>query len=101
MSGKKGMGHQNYTMEFKAHIVDQIKRGEISIRGYAREYGINRSILQQWRRECETKEITIPKRKGRPRTRPITAQHELELRIKELEREVELYRSFLHAAGRM
>jgi len=45
--------------------------------------------------------IKIPKRKGRPRVHPLSRQHELEMRIKELEREVELYRSFLQAAGRM
>jgi len=45
--------------------------------------------------------VTIAKHKGRPRKTPITTEHEKDLRIKELEREVELYRSFLHAAGRM
>ena len=45
--------------------------------------------------------IKIPKHKGRPRVHPLSMQHELEMRIKELEREVELYRSFLQAAGRM
>ena len=39
-------------------------------------------------------------RKGRPRKHPMTPQQENELRIKELERENELLRSFLHAAGR-
>ena len=41
-----------------------------------------------------------PKRKGRPRKNPITPQREYELRIKELELENDLLRSFLHAAGR-
>ena len=45
--------------------------------------------------------VKIPKRKGSPRTRPLTSQEELENRVKELEVEVELYRSFLQAAGRM
>jgi len=40
------------------------------------------------------------KRKGRPRKNPITVQKEYELRIKELECENQLLRSFLHAAGR-
>lgn len=42
-----------------------------------------------------------PKRKGRPRKHPLSASHAMVLRIRELEREVELYRSFLQAAGRM
>ena len=41
------------------------------------------------------------KRKGRPRKRPITEPQAMALRIRELEREVELYRSFLQVAGRM
>ena len=41
--------------------------------------------------------ISEPKRRGRPRKTAMTA----ETRIKELEREVALLRSFLHAAGRM
>jgi len=41
-----------------------------------------------------------PKTKGRPRKSPISPHLENELRIKELERENELLRSFLHAAGR-
>lgn len=40
------------------------------------------------------------KRRGRPRKTLLTPQRENELRIKELEREVELLRSFLRAAGR-
>jgi len=49
----------------------------------------------------QAKPPAIPKRKGRPRKRPITEPQAMALRIRELEREVELYRSFLQAAGRM
>ena len=45
--------------------------------------------------------LKIPQRKGRPRKRPITTSEEAALRIKELEREVALLRSFLRASGRM
>lgn len=44
---------------------------------------------------------TIPKAKGRPRKQPLTKEEEYIQRIKRLEMEVELYRSFLQAAGRM
>jgi transposase len=55
-----------------------------------------------WRYNRRQKSVPIePKRKGRPRKNPITEQHAMELRIRELEREVDLYRSFLQAAGRM
>jgi len=43
----------------------------------------------------------LSKRRGRPRKYPPTTQEEMALRIKELEREVALLRSFLRAAGRM
>jgi len=56
-------------------------------------------IKQHNRRQHEG--IKTPGRKGRPRKRPLTTSEEMALRIKELEREVALLRSFLHAAGRM
>jgi len=43
----------------------------------------------------------VAQRKGRPRKYPPTTQEGMALRIKELEREVEILRSFLHVAGRM
>ena len=49
----------------------------------------------------QSKVLEPPKKKGRPRKKPMSEQHAMELRIKELEREVDLYRSFLQAAGRM
>ena len=52
------------------------------------------------KKEREGKVFEPPRRKGRPRKNPITAQRKNELRIKELERENQLLRSFLHAAGR-
>jgi len=42
-----------------------------------------------------------PKRKGRPRKHPPTTLEGMTILITELEREVDLLRSFLHAAGRM
>lgn len=45
--------------------------------------------------------LSIPKKCGRPRKRPITAEEEYLQRIKQLEMENKLLRSFLQAAGRM
>ena len=42
-----------------------------------------------------------PLKRGRPRKRPITAEEEYQQRIKQLEMENDLLRSFLQAAGRM
>lgn len=49
----------------------------------------------------QAKQSVFHKRKGRPRKHPITEPQAMALRIRELEREVELYRSFLQAVGRM
>ena len=66
--------------------------------------GLEKSQIKEFIKRHNRKQkagISEPKRKGRPRTRPLTTQEEMSLRIKELEREVSLLRSFLHAAGRM
>ena len=70
----------------------------------ANALGLNKEQIKNWisrynRRQI--KGISVPNRKGRPRKNPITKEREMELRIRELEREVALYKSFLHAAGRM
>lgn len=49
------------------------------------------------KRKCSS---TIPARRGRPRTRSLTAQEEFTAKIKQLEMENELLRSFLQAVGR-
>ena len=45
--------------------------------------------------------MKIPNVKGRPHKYPVTQEQGIKRRINELERENELLRSFLHAAGRM
>jgi len=45
--------------------------------------------------------LLIPKKCGRPRKRPISTEEEYQQRIKRLEMENALLRSFLQAAGRM
>lgn len=49
----------------------------------------------------QKKGAVVVKRKGRPRKRPASGPEAMAQRIQELEREVDLYRSFLQAAGRM
>lgn len=99
MSGKPGIKH--YTEEFKVAVIERYKNGE-SVHALSRNLGISRYAIQCWCGLRKEHKPMAPKKKlGRPRIRPITTQHEMMLRIKELEREVELYQSFLHAAGRM
>jgi len=47
------------------------------------------------------KNVVLPKKHCRPRKHPISTYRALELRMNELEREVDLYQSFLQACGRM
>ena len=66
----------------------------------AEELGISKKQIENWvtrYNKRKSKGIVIPLRRGRQRTRPLTAEE----RVLELERELELYKSFLHAAGRM
>ena len=58
-----------------------------------------RALVRRYNRK--KRNPTVPKAKGRPRKRPLTTEEELTQRIQRLEMEVELYRSFLQAAGRM
>lgn len=99
MAGKKGM--KQYPVSMKAKIKEEHGQGR-SVRELSREYGISRYAIQTWCGLVKGKDIQEePKRRGRPRKNPIARQRELELRVKELEREVALYKAFLHAAGRM
>ena len=60
-----------------------------------------KKLVERYNKRRRKGTPTIPQRRGRPCTRPMTSLKEKEIRIKQLEREVELYRSFLQAAGRM
>lgn len=97
MAGKKGMKH--YPPQIKAEVVELQKNGA-TIWGLSRKYGISRWAIHCWCGLASKPVPTIPKRKGRPRTKPITIQREMELENNRLKMEVELLRSFLQAAGR-
>lgn len=74
----------------RQEIADALGLEKVQIKNWVNRY--NRSL------KCL---VIAGKRRGRPRKRPISEPEEMALRIRELERSVELYRSFLHAAGRM
>ena len=82
---------------------------ELKEQGYTRrqigeqlgfEFQQIKGLLKRYYRN-QRKGVAISRPKGRPRCRALTTMQEKDLRIKQLEREVELYRSFLQAAGRM
>jgi transposase-like protein len=67
----------------------------------ADELGLTKAQIMEWvkrynRRQKNEKEGRLPRKKGRPRTRPLTAEEEL----KQLRMENELLRDFLQLAGR-
>lgn len=70
----------------------------------ANALGLEKVQVKNWiwrHNRRESSKVTEPKRSGRPRKRPISTPEAMARRIRELEREVDLYRSFLQAAGRM
>lgn len=92
-----------HIMQVEDEILNLHKEGKTR-REIAQALGLTLKQIRNWvnrYNKRQVKGITAPKRKGRPRKNPMTKEHEMELRIKGLEREVTLYKSFLHAAGRM
>jgi transposase len=77
----------------------------LSIRETAEHYGlkprqIENLINRHNRRKKKIESGNPPKRKGRPRTRPLTTDEEKDYEIKRLTMENELLRDFLRLAGR-
>lgn len=85
------------------HVLEMKKQG-MTNRAIAGKFGLTTLQIKKLVTRHNSKSrssIIVPKRRGRPRTRPITDEQEYLERIRQLEMEVELYRSFLQAAGRM
>ena len=85
-------------------IILQMRQQGRTRQEIANALNLEKEQIKNWVKRFNRKQAqpSVPlKRKGRPRKRPITEPQAMALRIRELEREVELYRSFLQAAGRM
>jgi transposase-like protein len=81
------MRNEGYTLQ---QIADALDLEKIQIKNWVKRFNHQKNALPK-----------VPSRRGRSQTRPISTPEALALRIQELEREVELYRAFLQAAGRM
>ena len=95
---------KHYTEAERAEI-ERLNEAGLSHREIGEQLGYERIQIKEYfhrlsRKKRAEAQLETPKRKGRPRKTPITSEREQELRIRELEREVELLRSFLHACGR-
>jgi ATP-dependent RNA circularization protein (DNA/RNA ligase family) len=69
------------------------------------EFGLTKiqikRLVERYNRKNRTP-VVVPKRRGRPpRRKPLTSEQDYLQLIKHLEMQVELYRSFLQATGRM
>ena len=76
-----------------------------SLRVIASELGLDKKQILNWsyRHNCRQRNMqaeNIPKRKGRPRTHPLTAVEEYEREIARLEMENKLLRDFLQLTER-
>ena|GEM_PF-2647336 len=85
--------------------IEQMKQEGKSNVEISERMGYSKTRIRDYFQGIRKKALAVasaktPKTKVRPRNNPMSTQRENELRIKELERENELLRSFLHAAGR-
>ncbi len=81
----------------------EMKKQGMTHRSIAEKYGLTttqiKKLVERYNRS-QRAPISVTKPKGRPRKRPLTTEQEYINRIERLEMEVNLYRSFLQAAGR-
>lgn len=59
-----------------------------------------KKLMYRYNKSMRKPSTSIPVHRGRPRTRPLTPQEEYTARIRQLEMENDILRSFLHAVGR-
>ena len=82
----------------------EMKENGYTYRLIAEELGFSmdqiKRLLERYNRK-QRKPQQIPLKRGRPRIRPLAGEQEFLERIKQLEMENDLLRSFLQAAGRM
>lgn len=86
------------------HLILEMRKEGRTRQEIADALGLEKVQIKSWitrYNRRQTKPPAPPKKKGRPRKTPLSEAHAMALRIRELEREVELYRSFLQAVGRM
>ena len=86
-------------------VIQKMQKDGRTRQEIADELGLEKAQIKNWINRYNRRQRELPtaalKQKGRPQTRTLTEAEVMALRIKELEREVELYRAFLQAAGRM
>ena len=100
VKGAKNRPREAIEKIMQMHYEHGITTQEIAAR-LCMPYKTVKNIITRENNKKKEHVIKIPKRRGRPRKTPSTMEQSMKLRIKDLEREVELYKSFLQAVGRM
>jgi|GEM_PF-5071852 len=100
VKGAKNRPRETIEKIMQMHYEQGITTKEIAAR-LCMPYKTVKNIITRENNQKKEHVIKVPMRRGRPRKTPITMEQAMKLRIKELEREVELYKSFLQAVGRM
>lgn len=93
---------KHYWKEILAKVLELEEQG-YTHKKVAEELGYTREQikgLMKRHHKNQRKMPSVPAKRGRPRTRPLTTQEEFTARIKKLEMENNLLRSFLQAVGR-
>ena len=104
MTGGNFMTRKWTDIQSMERIILQMRQEGRTRQEIANALNLDIKQIKNWINRFNRKQAqpSVPlKRKGRPRKHPISEPQAMALRIRELEREVDLYRSFLQAAGRM
>jgi transposase len=94
---------KHYWREILPKVLEMKENG-YTHRRIAEELGfsmdqIKKLLERHYRKQREPHKV--PLKRGRPRKRPLSTEEEYQQRIKQLEMENDLLRSFLQAVGRM
>ena len=89
--------YEDLILQLKEEGYSHREIGEMT--GFTKEQ-IRGLIKRRNRMSRKSEEGYVPKPKGRPRVRPITAEEELRKELKKLQMENELLRDFLSETGR-
>lgn len=84
-------------------VIQQMREEGRTRQEIADALGLEKVQIKNWINRYNHRQsdpVKMTRRKGRPRTRPLSEPQSMAVRIRELEREVELYRSFIQAVGR-
>ena len=87
-------------------VILSLRAAGLTRQEIAEELGLQKSQIKDWvrrynKRQENLRQGILPKKKGRPRNRPLTTREEYEQEISRLQMENQLLRDFLQFAERM